>query len=164
MRLWMALAIVALGCGETKVRDVNEAPFAQITSHEDGDVLLEGATVSFQGNVTDADHEADERMHEEESALHRVDFANDASDHDVADLDDDHERLARERLEPEARVRRGVGYEGDVVVREVEEQEARRAIQRQERRRERAIQHYFGEEWAELSPPPESPFIQSSTM
>ena len=60
MRLWTALAIMLFGCGETKVRDVNEAPFAQITSHEDGDVVLEGATVSFQGNATDADHESDE--------------------------------------------------------------------------------------------------------
>ena len=60
MRLGIILAITALGCGETKVRDVNEAPFAQITSHEDGDVVLEGATVSFQGNATDADHESDE--------------------------------------------------------------------------------------------------------
>jgi hypothetical protein len=51
MRPWIALAIVALGCGETKARDVNEAPFAQITSDEDGDVLLEGARVSFQGNL-----------------------------------------------------------------------------------------------------------------
>jgi hypothetical protein len=62
MRFWMMLVAAGIGCGETKVRDVNEAPFAQITSHEDGDVVLEGATVSFQGNAVDADHDAGELL------------------------------------------------------------------------------------------------------
>ena len=38
---------------------LNPAPKADIFSHSDGDVVLEGFATTFVGNVTDANHTSD---------------------------------------------------------------------------------------------------------
>ncbi len=46
------------GCPDQSMQAVNASPEASITSHQDGDEVQEGATVSFFGVASDADHQA----------------------------------------------------------------------------------------------------------
>lgn len=54
-RQLLALALLSACTGGTNVNVRNSAPTATITSHEDGDVLLEGREVSLVGRVSDVD-------------------------------------------------------------------------------------------------------------
>ena len=54
----LALALLC-GCPDNNVGAVNATPEATILSHQDGDEVFEGYTVTFQGSVSDADHPAD---------------------------------------------------------------------------------------------------------
>lgn len=56
-------AIVALtGCPDQSVTAVNAPPEVTITSHADGDVLLQGETVTFTGIASDPDHPAEDLL------------------------------------------------------------------------------------------------------
>ena len=56
----MALTAALLtGCPDQSVTAVNAPPEVTITSHADGDVLLQGETVSFTGIASDPDHPAE---------------------------------------------------------------------------------------------------------
>jgi hypothetical protein len=62
------LVVVALaaslltGCPDQTVTAVNATPEVTITSHADGDVLLQGATVTFTGIASDPDHPAEDLL------------------------------------------------------------------------------------------------------
>ena len=61
-----AIALVATGllsgCPDQNISAVNAHPDATVTSHADGDALLEGVTVTFHGIVSDPDHQAEELL------------------------------------------------------------------------------------------------------
>ncbi|MFH1466209.1 MAG: hypothetical protein ABIO70_17625 [Pseudomonadota bacterium] len=52
-----ALAALLTGCPDQNVSAVNAKPEATITSHEDGDAVDEGETVTFWGVISDPDHQ-----------------------------------------------------------------------------------------------------------
>ena len=52
--MWFVL-FVALGCSEDKASS-NENPVAKITSHSDGDVILEGETITIRGVISDEEN------------------------------------------------------------------------------------------------------------
>ena len=62
MRLLSALGLIAtVACRTDKSITIqNPAPKASIFSHSDGDAVLEGFVTTFVGNVTDANHTADQ--------------------------------------------------------------------------------------------------------
>lgn len=55
-----SLVIVGMGCQEHKVTAFNSEPVASISSHRDGDFLVEGTPVKFRGLVSDDDDGVDE--------------------------------------------------------------------------------------------------------
>ena len=61
-----ALALCAtgllFGCPDQNISAVNAHPAATVTSHADGDALLEGTAVTFHGIVSDPDHQAVELL------------------------------------------------------------------------------------------------------
>ena len=58
--------LILLGCSDSSIKAVNADPVAEITSHSDGQEVLEGYTESFRGLVSDPDHAS-----EDLTALHR---------------------------------------------------------------------------------------------
>ena len=53
-----AVFLVILGCnGDEALKVFNSEPTAEITSHYDGETLLEGATINFRGSVSDPNHQ-----------------------------------------------------------------------------------------------------------
>ena len=57
MRFAVLFAVSALaGCSESSVKKVNSTPEVLITSHIDGDTVLEGATETVLGQVGDPNH------------------------------------------------------------------------------------------------------------
>ncbi len=57
MRFAVLFAVSALaGCSESGVKKVNANPEAWITSHADGDSVIEGTTETVRGQVSDPDH------------------------------------------------------------------------------------------------------------
>ncbi|MFH1464992.1 MAG: hypothetical protein ABIO70_11465 [Pseudomonadota bacterium] len=64
MRSTILIAAISLltGCPDQGVTAHNAAPEAIITSHADGDALLEGDAATFVGIVSDPDHPAEELM------------------------------------------------------------------------------------------------------
>ena len=53
---------VLAGCPDQNISAVNAHPDATVTSHADGDALLEGAEVTFHGIVSDPDHQAEDLL------------------------------------------------------------------------------------------------------
>ena len=62
MKLWVpSLALFLFACDSDKgVTVFNPNPEAEISSHSDGDEVLEGYVITFVGNVDDANHKAEE--------------------------------------------------------------------------------------------------------
>ena len=57
----LSFALLLSACDSDKgITVFNPAPDAQIASHSDGDEVLEGVVITFSGNVTDANHSAEE--------------------------------------------------------------------------------------------------------
>ena len=55
-----SLALFLFACESDKgVTVFNSSPEAEITSHSNGDEVLEGYVITFMGNVSDANHSAD---------------------------------------------------------------------------------------------------------
>ena len=56
-----SLFLTLTACGSDKgITVFNPSPKAEISSHSDGDEVLEGMVITFEGNVTDANHQAEE--------------------------------------------------------------------------------------------------------
>ena len=56
-----SIAVVLFACNSDKgITVFNPNPEAKIASHADGDEVLEGYTVTFIGNVSDANHSAEQ--------------------------------------------------------------------------------------------------------
>ena len=64
MRLMTTIGLITvIACRTDKSITVqNPAPKADIFSHADGDVVLEGFATTFVGSVTDANHTPDQLM------------------------------------------------------------------------------------------------------
>ena len=62
MRFYLpSLALFLFACDSDKgITVFNPGPEAEISSHSDGDEVLEGMVITFEGNVTDANHQAEE--------------------------------------------------------------------------------------------------------
>ena len=62
MRFYLpSLALFLFACDSDKgITVFNPGPEAEISSHSDGDEVLEGMVITFEGNVTDANHQAQE--------------------------------------------------------------------------------------------------------
>ena len=58
--LWAGSTVWFLGCQEHKVTAFNSEPVASITSHTEGDQLVEGTAEMFSGMVSDDDDRVDE--------------------------------------------------------------------------------------------------------
>ena len=57
-RNWITLSVlVAFGCSDASLKTFNAEPTATITSHADGEELLEEASTTLQGKVADSDHD-----------------------------------------------------------------------------------------------------------
>jgi hypothetical protein len=55
---WITLSVlVAFGCSDASLKTFNAEPTATITSHADGEELLEEASTTLQGKVADSDHD-----------------------------------------------------------------------------------------------------------
>ena len=57
-----AAAVTLCGCPDQGVTAINARPEVTITSHADGDVLLQGETVNFSGIASDPDHQAQDLL------------------------------------------------------------------------------------------------------
>ncbi len=58
----LAALTVLTGCPDQGIQATNASPEAIISSHSEGDVVLEGETVSFWGIVSDPDHQTGELL------------------------------------------------------------------------------------------------------
>ena len=58
--IWVALLFLSSGCIEQGIGVSNRTPEAEITSHKDGDTVLEGQVVGVRGRVQDAETAANE--------------------------------------------------------------------------------------------------------
>ena len=56
----LLLPLFLAGCPEQGVKAFNAEPEAEITSHGDGDEVLEGYTETFRGAVSDPDHSSED--------------------------------------------------------------------------------------------------------
>jgi hypothetical protein len=55
---WITLSVLmAFGCSDASLKTFNAEPTATITSHADGEELLEEASTTLQGKVADSDHD-----------------------------------------------------------------------------------------------------------
>ena len=54
----LTLPMFLAACSDTSVKAFNAEPVAEITSHSDGDEVVEGDTETFRGSVSDPDHAA----------------------------------------------------------------------------------------------------------
>ncbi|MDP6933955.1 MAG: hypothetical protein QGG40_13610, partial [Myxococcota bacterium] len=60
--VWFSVAVILSACSGKGEETTNAGPSAQITSHDAGAEVLEGYTESFQGVVSDADHDVSELL------------------------------------------------------------------------------------------------------
>lgn len=60
---WLSLtAFTALGCSDASLKTFNAEPTATITSHADGEELLEEDSTTLRGTVSDSDHDASDLL------------------------------------------------------------------------------------------------------